>query len=48
MRWNEPHYLAVEPDAAPFLHPYVGTREYLHRRWNAGYLALQEASPDAR
>ena len=37
-------FLAVEPDAAPFLHPYVGTREYLHsgERW---ILALQEASP---
>ena len=38
--------LAVEPDAAPFLHPYVGAREYLQGggRW---ILALGEASPDA-
>ena len=38
--------LAVEPDAAPFLHPYVGAREYLQGggRW---ILALDEASPDA-
>ena len=38
--------LAVEPGAAPFLHPYVGAREYLQggERW---ILALSEASPDA-
>ena len=34
----------AEPDAAPFLRPYVGAREYLEggTRW---ILALQEASP---
>ena len=38
--------LEVEPDAAPFLHPYVGAREYLQggERW---ILALQEAAPTA-
>ena len=38
-------FLTVEPDAAPFLHPYVGSQEYLHsqERW---ILALQEASPN--
>ena len=37
-------FLAAEPAAAPFLHPYVGAREYLQggERW---ILALQEASP---
>ena len=37
-------FLAAEPEAAPFLHPYVGAREYLQggERW---ILALQEASP---
>ena len=38
--------LAVEPDAAPFLHPYIGAREYLQggERW---ILALDKASPVA-
>ncbi|MXY90549.1 MAG: class I SAM-dependent DNA methyltransferase [Gammaproteobacteria bacterium] len=38
--------LEVEPDAAPFLHPYVGAREHLQggERW---ILALQEAAPTA-
>ena len=37
-------FLESEPDAEPFLRPYVGAREYLHggERW---ILALQEASP---
>ena len=36
--------LEAEPDAAPFLRPYVGAREYLQggERW---ILALQDASP---
>ncbi len=36
--------LEAEPDAAQFLHPYVGAREYLQgsERW---ILALQDASP---
>ena len=36
--------LGAEPDAAPFLRPYVGAREYLQggERW---ILALQDASP---
>ena len=39
-------FLAAEPDAAPFLRPYVGAREYLQggARW---ILALQGASPTA-
>ena len=38
--------LQAEPDAAPFLRPYVGAREYLQggERW---ILALQEAPPSA-
>ena len=37
-------FLESEPDAEPFLHPYVGAREYLQggQRW---ILALQAASP---
>ena len=37
-------FLAVEPDAGPYLHPFVGAREYLHggKRW---ILALQDVSP---
>ena len=36
--------LSVEPDAAPFLRPFVGSREYLQggKRW---ILALHDASP---
>ena len=36
--------LSVEPDAAPFLRPFVGSREYLRggKRW---ILALHDASP---
>ena len=39
-------FLEVEPDAAPFLRPFVGAREYLQGgdRW---ILALQELSPTA-
>ena len=38
-------FLAAEPDASPYLHPYVGAREYLRggERW---ILALQNAPPD--
>ena len=38
-------FLAVEPDAAAFLRPFVGAREYLQgrERW---ILALHDASPD--
>ena len=38
--------LAAEPDAAPFLRPFVGAREYLQggERW---ILALHDAAPDA-
>ena len=38
-------FLAAEPDAAPFLHPFVGAREYLQggERW---ILALHDAPPD--
>ena len=32
--------LAAEPDAAPFLRPFVGAREYLHSEAGDGYLAL--------
>ncbi len=37
-------FVAVEPNAVPFLRPYVGAREYLqgNQRW---ILALQQASP---
>ena len=37
-------FLAAEPNAGPFLRPYVGAREYLQggKRW---ILALQQASP---
>ena len=37
-------FLMLEPDAAPFLRPYIGAREYLQggRRW---ILALHDASP---
>ena len=37
-------FLDAEPDAAPFMRPFVGTREYLHgkKRW---ILALQGAPP---
>lgn len=37
-------FLEAEPDAAPFLRPFVGAREYLHggERW---ILALQDAAP---
>ncbi len=39
-------FIAEEPDAAPFLRPFVGAREYIQggRRF---ILALQEASPSA-
>ncbi len=39
-------FLAEEPDADQFLHPYVGAREYLRgdKRW---ILALHRAPPDA-
>ncbi len=39
-------FLETEPDAGPFLRPYVGAREYLQgrERW---ILALQEAPPKA-
>ena len=38
-------FLRTEPNAEPFLRPYVGAREYLQgsNRW---ILALQESSPD--
>ena len=38
-------FLAAEPDAAPFLRPFVGAREFLHggERW---ILALHDAPPD--
>ena len=38
-------FLETEPDASPFLHPYVGAREYLQggERW---ILALHDAAPD--
>jgi len=37
-------FITLEPDAAPFLRPYLGAREYLQggKRW---VLALQDASP---
>ena len=39
------NFLAAEPDAAPFLRPFVGAREYLRggERW---ILALRDAPPD--
>ena len=38
-------FLETEPGAAPFLHPFVGAREYLQggKRW---ILALHDAAPD--
>ena len=38
-------FLAEEPDAAPFMRPFVGAREFINRqeRW---ILALHDASPD--
>lgn len=38
--------LSEEPDAEPFIHPYVGSREFLNGgdRW---ILALQDAAPEA-
>ena len=37
--------LSAEPDARPFLYPYMGAQEYLHdqKRW---ILALRKANPD--
>ena len=37
--------LAVEPDAEPFLRPFVGAHEYLHSG-ERSILALQDAAPD--
>ena len=43
--WERDALLETEPGAAPFLHPFVGAREYLQgrERW---ILALHDASPE--